>query len=384
MATVAIRPELIIWARDRAGLTDDAMTKRFRRFNEWLSGEAQPTLRQLESLAGMTYTPLGYFFLSEPPDERLPIPDFRTLRDKPVLRPSPNLLETVQRMQRRQNWMREFLIEEREDALQFVGSVALNASVLQVAASIRQVLGIGESWASEQPSWTEALTSLREAAERAGMLLVISSVVGNNNHRKLSTDEFRGFVLRDEYAPLIFVNGADFKSAQMFTMAHELAHVWLGESGVFNLRVFEPTDHEVEIFCNRVAAEFLIPERELRPAWQDAQRTEEPFQTIARQFKVSTIVAARRLRDLGFMSRERFFEFYEEYLVDERRKKEKKADGGDFYNTQNVRVGKRFASAVIRAAKEGRLLYRDAYALTGLYGNTFDKYAESLGFATNR
>lgn len=384
MATVAIKPELIIWARDRAGLTDDALVKRFRRFNDWLTGEAQPTLRQLESLAGMTYTPLGYFFLPEPPDERLPIPDFRTVRDEPVLRPSPNLLETVQRMQRRQNWMREFLIEEREDALQFVGSVGLNASVVEVAASIRQVLGIGEGWASEQPSWTQALTELREAAERAGMLVVISSVVGNNNHRKLSTDEFRGFVLRDEYAPLVFVNGADFKSAQMFTMAHELAHVWLGQSGVFNLRVFEPTDHEVEIFCNRVAAEFLIPEMELRPAWQEARRTEEPFQTIAKQFKVSTIVAARRLRDLGFISRERFFEFHEEYLADERRRKEKKADGGDFYNTQNVRVGKRFASAVIRAAKEGRLLYRDAYALTGLHGNTFDKYAESLGFATNR
>lgn len=384
MATVAINPELIIWARDRAGLTDDALVKRFRRFNDWLSGDAQPTLRQLESLAGMTYTPLGYFFLPEPPDERLPIPDFRTVRDQPVLRPSPNLLEMVQRMQRRQNWMREFLIEEREDPLQFVGSVDLNAEMVELAASIREVLGIGENWAREQPSWSEALAALREAVERAGILVVMSSVVGNNNHRKLSTDEFRGFVLKDEYAPLIFVNGADFKSAQMFTMAHELAHVWLGQSGVFNLRALEPSDHEVEIFCNRVAAEFLVPQEELRGVWAEAQRTKEPYQTVARRFEVSTIVAARRLRDLGFINRERFFEFYEEYLADERRKKGKKADDGDFYNTQNVRVGKRFASAVIRAAKEGRLLYRDAYALTGLYGNTFDKYAESLGFATNR
>ena len=157
-----------------------------------------------------------------------------------------------------------------------------------------------------------------------------------------------------------------------------MGHVWLGQSGVFNLHALEAIDNEVEKFCNHVAAEFLVPERELRASWQQAIRTDDPFQTLARQFKVSTLVIARRAIDLGLITRNRFIVFYENYLKDERRKALKKSDGGDFYNTQNVRVGKRFAYAVMRAAKEGRLLYREAYQLTGLYGNTFDKYSESL------
>ena len=381
MATVGVRPELIVWARDRAGLTDDALTRKFPRFPAWLTGEVQPTLRQIEALARKTSTPLGYFFLSEPPEDRLPIPDFRTVGDQHVRRPSPNLLETVEMMQRRQSWMRDFLLEEREDPLPFVGSFNIGSDVVEVAANIRSTLGIDGGWASKLRTWTDALTALREMVEQAGIMMVVSSVVGNDTHRKLSTDEFRGFVLHDQYAPLIFTNGADFKSAQMFTMAHELAHVWIGQSGVFNLRATEPSENEIEIVCNRIAAEFLIPQSEARAAWQSAQLERDPFQAMARTFKVSTIVAARRLRDLGLITSQGFSEFYEVYQQDERRKARKQS-GGNFYDTQNVRVGKRFASFVIRAAREGRILYKDAYTLTGLYGKTFDRYAQSLGFRT--
>lgn len=380
MSTVAINHEILSWARDRSGLPVDKFTKKFPKFDKWETGDAQPTLNQLEQLAKMTMTPLGYFFLQEPPEDRLPIPDFRTVKDEPLRRPSPNLLETIQIMQRRQNWMRDFMIEEGEDRLPFVGSVALDSRISEVARDIRKTLLLDEHWAAKVPTWREALATLREAVENARILIVLNSVIENNTHRKLDVDEFRGFILHDEYAPLIFVNGADYEGAKMFTVAHELAHVWLGKGGIFNLDALEPADNDVERFCNKVAAEFLIPENLLRESWTDAKQAEDPFQAIARRFKVSALVAARRLLDLGFVNRNRFFEFLEQYRTDERRKKTKKPEGGDFYNTQNVRVGKRFASAVIRAAKEGRLLYREAYALTGLYGNTFDSYAKALGF----
>jgi Zn-dependent peptidase ImmA (M78 family) len=380
MSTVAVNKELISWARERSGLSIEHLLRSFPKFIAWETGDVQPTFRQLENYAKKTWTPLGYFFLQEPPEERLPIPDFRTIGDQSVRRPSPNLMETVQTMQHRQSWMHDFLIEEREESLPFVDSIRLNTDVVEAATRIRQALGLEIGWARAHSSWLEALTALREAVERAGILIVASSVVGNNNHRKLDVEEFRGFVLNDNYAPLIFVNATDYKSAQMFTFAHELAHVWLGESGVFNLRALEPVDNEIERYCNRVAAELLVPESELRTSWRQARQADEPFQVLARQFKVSTVVVARRALDLGFINRTDYFAFYEAYLDDERRKKEKKSDGGDFYNTQNVRVGKRFAAAVIRATKEGRLLFRDAYRLTGLYGNTFDKYASSLGF----
>ncbi len=378
MSKVAVKSDLISWARERSGLTINALVKRFPKFRDWERGEAL-TLRQLEALAKTTSTPLGYFFLPEPPEEKLPIPDFRTLPGAQVRRASPNLLETVQMMQQRQGWMRDFLIEQGQERLEFVGSVTLQDDPDQVASKIRAVLSLPNDWARRESTWTEALRVLREEAEEAGILVVINGIVGNNTRRKLDVNEFRGFVLADEYAPLIFINGTDARAAQMFTVAHELAHLWIGRGGIFNFEEMQPANDEVELFCNRAAAEFLVPASELRASWAEAQKADEPFQFLARHFKVSPLVAARRALDLRLLNRQEFFEFYRKYQEDERRQK-RKSSGGDFYATQGTRVGERFANAVIRAVKEGRLLYRDAYRLTGLHGKTFDRYAESLGF----
>lgn len=379
MGKVAVKSDLISWARERSGVPSRDLLKRFPKFREWERGEAQPTLRQLEALAKTTSTPLGYFFLPEPPEDRLPIPDFRTLPGAQPRRSSPNLLETIQTMQQRQGWMQEFLIEQGQEPLAFIGSVRLQDDPDAVAAKIRAALSLPNDWARRESTWTDALRELREATEGAGIIVVINGVVGNNTRRKLDRDEFQGFVLADEYAPLIFINGADFKAAQMFTLAHELAHLWLGRGGVFNFEEMQPANNEVELFCNRAAAEFLVPAAELRAVWREAQEADEPFQFLARHFKVSPIVAARRALDLRLLSRQEFFDFYREYERDERRQR-RTSKGGDFYLTQGTRVGERFANAVIRAVKEGRLLYRDAYRLTGLHGKTFDRYAEFLGF----
>jgi len=186
-------------------------------------------------------------------------------------------------------------------------------------------------------------------------------------------------VLCDDYAPLIFINGADFTSAQMFTLAHELAHLWLGTDGVFNLVDLQPYDDDVERFCNEVAAEVLIPGDELDGCWPSMAQSAEPFQALARRFKVSPLVAARRVLDRNLMARDDFYGFLGQYATDERRRSAQQSSGGNFYNAQRGRVGRRFGSAVIRAAREGRLLYRDAYRLTGLHGRSFDQFAQTLG-----
>jgi Zn-dependent peptidase ImmA (M78 family) len=282
-------------------------------------------------------------------------------------------------MQRRQAWMRDYLVDRGVEPLPFVASANLRESPAVVAQKIGQVIGTGDGWASRHGTWSDALRHLREAIEEAGILVAINGVVGNDTHRKLDTEEFRGFVLMDKYAPLIFVNGSDAKSAQMFTLAHELAHLWVGESALFNLQNMAPSESAVEQFCNKVAAEFLVPAAEFESFWSQALQDEEPYLTIARHFKVSPIVAARRAQDFGLIRQTEFLTFYRAYQEDERRKAARAAGGGDFYQTQNVRLGKRFARAVAMAAKEGRLLYRDAYRLTDLHGATFDKYAKALG-----
>ncbi len=382
MNRVAIKAELLMWAQERAGLPDADMAKKFPAFAQWVTGKAAPTIRQLEKLATATLTPLGYFFLPQPPEDRLPIPHFRTMVGGVPRRPSPELIETVQVMQRRQAWMRDFLVEQGQPALPFVGSAAPRTRIPAVAAAMREALKLNVDWARRQGSWTAALDRLRDAVEEAGILVSSNGVVGNNTGRKLAPDEFRGFVLTDEFAPLVFINGADWKSAQMFTLAHEIAHVWFARSAAFDLRGFQPADDAIEQACNQVAAEFLVPEAELRSGWTTFRRDAEPFQAIARVFKISPIVAARRALDCGLITKDQFFAFLDAYDKDERRlATKKKASGGDFYATQNSRLGRRFADAVFRAAKEGRLLYREAYALTGLRGSTFDKYAVKLGLA---
>ncbi len=209
---------------------------------------------------------------------------------------------------------------------------------------------------------------LRQRIEGVGILIAINGVVGNNVHRKLDPDEFQGFALCDSYAPLVFVNGADFKAAQMFTLAHELAHLWVGQEGVSSLEGLQPSPS-------------AVPGSDLKQYWPAAQQADEPYQYLAGRFKVSALVAARRALDLGLASRKQFFDFYERYQEDERRSQKRASTGGDFWKTQNVRIGQRFGAAVVRAAKEGRLLYREAYQLTGLHGGTFDRFAQMLGFS---
>jgi Zn-dependent peptidase ImmA (M78 family) len=380
---VTLEPQILRWARERAGLDELALAKKLavkpERVAAWESTGELP-YKKAELLARRTYTPFGYLFLKDPPDDRLPIPDFRTLDDTPIRRPSPNLLESVYQMQRRQAWMREFLLEESEPRLDFVGSLTIQSDPVRVAKAIRTTLGCAEGWAAQERTWTEALMHLRQKIEEIGILIVFNGVVGNNNRRKLSPDEFRGFALIDDYAPLIFINSSDFKAAQMFTLGHELAHLWIGQAGVSNFDVLEPSANQVEKWCNSVAAEFLVPAEELRAAWALAQNEEEPYQFLASRFKVSSLVTARRALDLALTTREEFFAFYRAYLEDERRKQSRRASGGNFWATQNLRVGQRFGAAVVQSAREGRLLYQDAYSLTGLSGSTFDRFAEKLGF----
>jgi len=378
VARAFANPEIIRWAVQRAR-TAEALEKKFPKLKSWINNESQPTFKQLEELAKATFTPLGYFFLSAPPKMYLSIPHYRTVDDKHDFEPSPELYETVQTMRRRQAWMREYLMDMGQEPLSFVGSCKLTENPREVARKMKRTLGMEAGWAADCKTWQEALRLLMAKVENAGILVVRNGIVGNNTRRKLSVEEFRGFVLVDEYAPLIFINGADGKAAQMFTIAHELAHIWYGESAAFNLSGLQPSDKEIERICNQAAAEFLVPEEELKSIWGSIQSDPEPFQRLAAHFKVSGIVTARRAMDLNLISRDEFFEFYREWTAMERRQAQDREGGGDFYVNQDYRIGRCFAEAVFYSAKSGRLTYNEAYKLTGLNAETFEKYAKHLG-----
>ncbi len=378
---VTLQPEVLRWARDRVGLSQEELAKKIpvslERVTEW-EKTGKISIAQADRLAERTYTPLGYLYLSKPSEEPLPIRDFRTRGDGPTTRPSLNLLETVYQMQRRQDWMRDDLIEGGAAPLDFVGAYSVDDSHTEVAAAMRAALGLANGWAEEIDTWSEALGCLRTRSDEAGILVVSNGVVGNNTRRKLDRTEFQGFALVDEYAPLVFVNAADFKTAQMFTLAHEVAHLLVGEEGLSLFDRLLPVDHGTERFCNRVAAEFLVPQEELQDYWPTVQDSTNPYRRVARKFKVSDIVAARRLLDLNLIDQDTFFALYSEYKCQPESRKAT-TGRGTIWDTQRWRIGPRFAGAVARAAEEGRLLYREAYSLTGLKGDTFDQMPEKMG-----
>lgn len=338
-------------------------------------------MRELEKFARATMTPFGTLFLDSPPTEKLPVPDFRTRNDRPLKTYSPNLLDTIHSIQQRQDWLREWLAEDGAPTLDFVGSATSADNFKSLAQRIRKRLDLDADWAESLVSWEEALQTLRKAMERIGIVVFSNSVVGLNNHRPLDPEEFRGFVLCDPLAPVVFLNDADTKSARIFTLAHELAHIWLGRDGVFNLEQMMPASEETEQYCNRVAAEFLVPAYKLTERWAKARLSGQPFQLLARWFKVSPLVAARRTLDLDLISKPKFFQFYEqdkERWLRNKAELRSRSSGGDFYATQGNRLGRRFSAAIVRAVREGRILYRDAFRLTGMKGDTFQSYADQV------
>ena len=383
MTRVAVSPEVLCWARERAGLDLADLQGKFPRLADWESASIQPTMRQLQDFAKATRVPYGFLFLPEPPAMPLPFADFRTIENQRRQGISPELMDTVHLMRRRQAWLREERMEAETGSVDFVGAASLASDPAAIGRDMRRVLGLVDGWAQRVPTWAAAVGELRKAVEGLGVMAVINGVVGNNTHRKLDVDEFRGFALSDPHAPLIFVNGADAKSAQMFTLAHELAHLWLGDAGegLSGFKGLQPGDGEVERFCDRAAAEFLVPATEVQAAWRGVADSGAPLEMLARHFKVSPVVIGPRAMDLGLMERDEFFEFYHDYTQREYRKKQTGTGGGNFYNTQDNRVGRLFASHLIRAAKEGRIGFKEAYDLTGLNGCAFQQYARQLGIA---
>lgn len=363
MMRVDVKPELLRWARERAGLGSGALAHRFPQLEAWERGEERPTLKQLEGFAKATHTPVGYLFLQEPPVERVPIPDFRTVGNARVARPSPDLLETVYICQQRQEWYRDFARSVGEEPLAFVGSVTLASSVEATATSMRHALGFDLEERRRIPTWTDALRRFIGQADELGVMVMVSGVVGNNNRRKLDPEEFRGFALSDGLAPLVFINGADTKAAQMFTLAHELAHIWLGRSALSDIGPASTPSNNVESWCNRVAAELLVPLAVLRDEYQRGADLLVEVKRLARRFKVSTLVILRRIHDAGGLTREQFWRAYQEEV--ERLLAIQRGSGGDFYLTQAARVSKRFARALVVSTLEGQTLHRDAFRLLG-------------------
>jgi Zn-dependent peptidase ImmA (M78 family) len=324
------------------------------------------TMSRAERLANLTNTPFGCLFLPEPPVDTLPIADFRTVGTTAIARPSTDLLDVLNGAMLRQDWYRSYLMRAGAEPLEFVDSLKLTDDVATSARKIRETVGWDTRVVALANSIDDVITKQVEAIEQSGVTVTRSGVVDNNTHRKLSVREFRGFALSDKYAPAIFVNSADAKAAQMFTLAHELVHIWLGVSGVSTLDRLYAFDRGTEQFCNRVAAEMLVPADELRRLWRDLQVYSDRAARLQRHFRVSALVILRRLRDESYLSQAEFREEYDKAWQEGNKRSRPTTSRGNFYTTLAARTGKHMLSAIVTSTLEGTTRYKDAMRLLGV------------------
>ena len=378
MTTANINTDMLTWARERSGISVPDFARRCgiseERLREWESGERKLTFNQAMRFAEKAHVPFGYLFLAKPPEEVLPIPDLRTLEGQGVQRPSAELLDLVKLMMQRQEWYREYLQQHFAEANPYVGRASYSDSVESIAEDIRACLGVEPH--PTRGKWDDYYRDLVQRIESLGILVMRQGNLGHHS-RPLNVEEFRGFAIVDEYAPIIFVNHSDALGARLFTLIHELCHIWIGQSGISDGNT--NTHRQEEVLCNAVAAEFLVPAQEFRALWQhDSESWEDNLPPLEAHFHVSTWALARRALTLNFISQQE----YGRYIFEQKKHYEqRKGSGGPtYYQTKKAQISRQFSQAVVGEALSGQLLLREAGELLGgIKPGKIETFARELG-----
>ena len=375
-----LKPDVLRWARSKAGLSEDDLAAKIGvnlgLVREWETSGSIP-FSLVEKLAEKTRTAFGFLFLEAPPHPSLPIADFRRIDDAHPSVPSDELMDIIYAAQLKQNWYREYLVSHGAKHLPFVGKSSIKTPTKEIAADIRKTLNIGSALSAMMAIWEDAWGMTIEAVEESGILVLCAGYAGGFTHRTLSVEEFRGFAMSDQYAPLIFVNGADAPVARLFTLAHEIAHIWIGETGISNLERTYAAGNTIETYCNSVAAEVLLPLDELRAVWSGERNDVGEVERLSKIYKISKLVIARRAHDAGFFTAEKYGDYYRLLIA---QFKAKKSDGGGvWYINEKYQNSRRFSVTIIQEVLAGRATQRDAMQLLGIKKDTtFRKYAKSL------
>lgn len=383
MTEALINSEVLRWARKRAKLNSEQLAEKMDikldKLLLWEEGEARPTFNQAQDLAQVLHVPFGFLFLPKPPKETLPIPDLRTVGSHAAGSLSTELRDLLLDVLRKQDWFRDYLLDLGTEPLPFIGRYGIDADAMVIADDLTKTLGLTIKDRESAKNWEDFLGLLMDKSEETGVWVMRSGIVGSNTHRGLNVQEFRGFAICDDIAPVVFINGKDSKAAQIFTLMHELAHLWIGQSGVSDLSLAQPADtshRQVEKLSNAVAAEVLLPQDVFGDQWRIQDSLDANAARLSSFFRVSTVVVARRAFDAGLINWINYFDYYQKQM--EIWQKKKKSNGGDPYRTIPVRNGKRFTFSVLHSVFERRLLLRDAGKLLSVNPAKIDRLAQEM------
>ncbi len=372
-----INPEILSWARKRIGLTADAFAKKMniknpKKIEAWENGDSLPTFKQAQTIAKITNIPFGYLFLERTPEDDVSIPDLRTVNNERRRELSVDAKELIQQIVVRQEWYKDYLLKLEVEKLPFVGKFSINSTIYEIVNDIRETIKVE---IPTKGNWEDYYRDLIKGAENSRILVMRSGIVGANTKRKLNVSELRGFAISDEIAPVVFINSADAPSARLFTFIHELAHIWIGSSGISNV---EDLHIEEERFCNMVAGEFLLPKQCLLDDWSDDSSLLENLVYFSTKFYVSKLVVAKRAFDNRLISKEKYRDYYQQVLREYTEKDNDDNSRGNYYFSSGARNSRLFSSAVIAEALSGRMLLRDAGILLSVQPSNIRKYASTL------
>jgi len=378
---VNIQPAVIKWALSQTQ-EEKLGSKLMENIKNWLDGTKTPTFNQIENFSKKSNIPLGYFFLQTPPVEQIQLLEYRTIDSMYMSAPSRNLIDTIYEMEAVQGWMIDYRKEMGFDVLPIVGCMKECTDINTIANRIRTDLELNKDWYAKCKDKTNAFNHVRDLLTESGIIVMMNGIVGKNTHRALDINEFRAFSLVDEWAPLIFINSADSQGAKLFSLFHEIAHIWIGENDLYNDRRNNPGDVKpIEVICNAVAGEIMVPKDVFILKWKESTEEDVYLQIkdIAKYFRCSESVIARKALDIKEISIDVYDQVVSDAIEAFRELKESRESGGDYYNTMGSRLDKCFIRALCESINKGRTNYTEAFRLTNTSRKTFSEVASRLG-----
>ncbi len=384
-----VTPSVMRWAREQARLSLDQASSKIKRCSEeiaaWEDGTLRPSIAQARKASEVYRRALAIFYLPAPPKDFETLRDYRSLPDTEIREFSAELAFLMRIAQHRQDWIRDYLITEGFESLAFVGSASTQDTPQNTADHIRQVIHVPPEEQSDCETRHEALRLWIEGSEAAGVFIF--------RQRRISLIEARGFLISDDISPFIFINSEDSKSAQLFTLAHELAHLCLNLSGVSNLQTrgtaIDEETGRIEVFCNRVAAYAVLDERLFSEEWKGLSARiplEEKIRHVSGALKVSEEVVARRLLDKNLITQDTYRELrqtyqdrWEKFKAGQRERMKSSEGWPPYYVTTAARLGYAFTRTVVSGFMSGAISGRDASSLLNVKVNNLRRLGEVAG-----
>lgn len=384
-----ITPNVLQWARESARMSEEVAAAKVsvsvERLKEWEEGKDQPTIHQAQTLAKAYKRPFALFFLPDIPLDFQPLQDFRSTGSKSLTTSSIFIIREVQQ---KQVWISDVNKENNEEKLPFVGRFSTNDNPAVVARDLLKTLDINPlNYRTENP-----IKEWINAAETKGIFVSRTSFI--NSHLTLDSEELQGFAISDPYAPFVFVNSDDWNAPQLFTLVHELAHIWIAETGISNDVELEIRNnqkyHPVELFCNEIAANALVPAEFFDGLDAATFSNAKVLFKTAKLLGISSFALLVRAFNLNKISDSHYHRLKQEadaefaaFLQREADKKLKQKDketssGPNYYLLQLNRNGRLFTQTVIDSFKGGFIEPTMASQLLNVQVNKFSKLEAQL------